>query len=288
MAPAPGEVPDAWGTAAGTSVEVLVDLGFSGDLPGFQCEGIAWRSDGTIIKAISPRNQYIPLKLLGSGMAVDFYVEAAANPDLSQNWTFAATPYGDKATSGSEPKYRLGRIAIAECNQTVWELQQDILTLSGLMHELPMDLPRRHDILRSLERMLDIMDPDDVAGTAEAWTGRLGRCPVPARLCLGAPAGGHGPRPHRFGLVVACPGDHPQVRPDVLQRRRPDGRESRFHLFVLLRPAARVDEGVLSGAFRAHPGQGPRRQVRSRRRDVGRIRLQHARWRGHGTAVPRG
>ncbi len=68
--------------------------------PGFQCEGIAWRPDGTIIKAISPRNQYIPLKLLGSGMAVDFYVEAAANPDLSQGWTFAATPYGDKATAG--------------------------------------------------------------------------------------------------------------------------------------------------------------------------------------------
>ena len=168
-----GEVPEAWGTADGTSVEVLVDLGFSGDLPGFQCEGIAWRSDGTIIKAISPRNQYIPLKLLGGGMAVDFYVEAAANPDLSQNWTFAATPYGDKATSGSEPKYRLGRIAIAERNQTVWELQQDILVLSGLMHELPMDLPRRHELLRALERMLDIMDPDDVAGTAEAGRAAL-------------------------------------------------------------------------------------------------------------------
>jgi alpha-mannosidase len=154
-------------------VEILVDLGFSGDLPGFQCEGIAWRSDGTIIKAISPRNQYIPLKLLGGGMAVDFYVEAAANPDLSQNWTFAATPYGDKATSGSEPKYRLGRIAIAERNQTVWELQQDILALSGLMHELPMDLPRRHELLRALERMLDIMDPDDVTGTAEAGRAAL-------------------------------------------------------------------------------------------------------------------
>lgn len=168
-----GEVPDAWGTAPGTSVEILVDLGFSGELPGFQCEGIAWRSDGTIIKAISPRNQYIPLKLLGGGMAVDFYVEAAANPDLSQNWTFAATPYGDKATSGSEPKYRLGRIAIAERNQAVWELQQDILALSGLMHELPPELPRRHELLRALERMLDVMDPDDVAGTAAAGRAAL-------------------------------------------------------------------------------------------------------------------
>lgn len=174
-----GQVPDGWGTAADTSVEIIVDLGFSSDLPGFQCEGIAWRPDGTIIKAISPRNQYVPLKLLGSGMAVDFYVEAAANPDLSQGWTFAATPYGDKATSGDEPKYRLGRIVIAELHQTVWELQQDVWTLSGLMHELPMELPRRHEILRALERMLDVMDPDDVPGTAaagrEALAGVLAR-----------------------------------------------------------------------------------------------------------------
>ena len=161
-----GDVPESWGTDPDTAVEVVVDLGFTTEIPGFQCEGIAWRPDGTIIKAISPRNQYIPLKLLGSGMAVDFYVEAAANPDVAQGWTFAATPYGDKATAGAAPQYRLGTIAIAELNQTVWELQQDIWTLSGLMHELPMEQPRRHEILRALERMMDAMDPDDVAGTA--------------------------------------------------------------------------------------------------------------------------
>jgi alpha-mannosidase len=161
-----GDVPESWGTDPDTSVEIVVDLGFTTEIPGFQCEGIAWRPDGTIIKAISPRNQYIPLKLLGSGMAVDFYVEAAANPDVAQGWTFAATPYGDKATAGAAPQYRLGAIAIAELNQSVWELQQDIWTLAGLMHELPMELPRRHEILRALERMMDAMDPDDVAGTA--------------------------------------------------------------------------------------------------------------------------
>jgi alpha-mannosidase len=31
-----------------------------------------------------------------------------------------------------------------------------------------MEMPRRHEILRALERMLDVMDPDDVAGTAAA------------------------------------------------------------------------------------------------------------------------
>ncbi|WP_211879439.1 alpha-mannosidase [Pseudarthrobacter albicanus] len=168
-----GDVPDSWGTAPGTAVEILVDLGFSADLPGFQCEGIAWRPDGTIIKAISPRNEYVPAKLLGGGSSVDFYVEAAANPDLAQGWTFAATPYGDKATSGSEPKYRLGRIVIAELNETVWELLQDTWTLRGLMHELPLDLPRRHEILRALERMLDTLDPEDVPGTAGAGRAAL-------------------------------------------------------------------------------------------------------------------
>ncbi|TQJ58250.1 alpha-mannosidase [Arthrobacter sp. SLBN-83] len=163
-----GEVPESWGGGPDTAVEVVVDLGFTTEAPGFQCEGIAWRSDGSIIKAISPRNQYIPLKLLGSGMAVDFYVEAAANPDMAQGWTFAATPLGDKATAGGAPQYRLGNIAIAELNQCVWELQQDVWTLSGLMEQLPLELPRRHEILRALERMMDVMDPDDVAGTAAA------------------------------------------------------------------------------------------------------------------------
>jgi alpha-mannosidase len=168
-----GEVPESWGTGPDTGVEVVVDLGFTVQTPGFQCEGIAWRPDGTIIKAISPRNQYIPLKLLGTGMAVDFYVEAAANPDLAQAWTFAATPYGDKATAGTAPHYRLGTIAIAEFNQHVWELQQDVWTLGGLMEQLPPELPRRHEILRALERMMDVMDPDDVAGTAAAGRDQL-------------------------------------------------------------------------------------------------------------------
>lgn len=163
-----GEVPESWGSGPDTAVEVVVDLGFTTEAPGFQCEGIAWRPDGSIIKAISPRNQYIPLKLLGTGMAVDFYVEAAANPDMAQGWTFAPTPLGDKATAGGAPQYRLGTIAIAELNQCVWELQQDVWTLAGLMEQLPLELPRRHEILRALEHMMEVMDPDDVAGTAAA------------------------------------------------------------------------------------------------------------------------
>lgn len=161
-----GEVPAGWGCAAGTDLEVIVDLGFTAEDPGFQCEGIAWRPDATIIKAISPRNQYVPVDLARAGATVDFYVEAAANPDVAQGWTFAANPYGDRATAGTEPQYTLGRIALAERDVTVWELEQDVTALRGLMLELPVDQPRRHLILRALEQMLDILDPDDVAGSA--------------------------------------------------------------------------------------------------------------------------
>lgn len=88
-----------------TTVEIIVDLGFNSDVPGgFQCEGTAWRSDGSIIKAISPRNFHVPLKLLGGGHSVDFYVEAAANPDVAQGWSFAPpTPLGDKPLPARSP-----------------------------------------------------------------------------------------------------------------------------------------------------------------------------------------
>ncbi|GAB3269854.1 glycoside hydrolase family 38 C-terminal domain-containing protein [Sinomonas notoginsengisoli] len=160
-----GRVPEGWG-GPGTDVEVLVDLGYTAQLPGFQCEGLAWLPDGGIAKALNPRNRYVPLEALGGGPEVDFYVEAAANPDLAGGWLFQPTPLGDRDTAGDAPLYRFGPLVIAERDVTVWELVQDVSAIWGLMHELPMDRPRRHLILRALERMADIVDPQDVAGTA--------------------------------------------------------------------------------------------------------------------------
>ncbi|WP_430297168.1 glycoside hydrolase family 38 C-terminal domain-containing protein [Sinomonas sp. B1-1] len=161
------EVPPGWG-GPGTDLEAVVDLGFTTELPGFQCEGLVWRADGTTVKALNPRNHYVPLAALGGGRDVEFYVEAAANPDIAQGWTFQPTPLGDPATAGTEPLYRLGRMVLAERDITAWELLQDASALNSLMHELPDDRPRRHQILRALERMTDAVDPSDVAGTAPA------------------------------------------------------------------------------------------------------------------------
>ncbi len=76
------------------------------------------------------------------------------------------TPTATEPRLATEPQYTLGRIALAERDVTVWELEQDVTALRGLMLELPVDQPRRHLILRALEQMLDILDPDDVAGSA--------------------------------------------------------------------------------------------------------------------------
>lgn len=166
-----GTPPAQWAAQSGCATELRVELGFTGG-PGFNAEALVYRADGTVLKGISPFNAYVAL---APGEPVDLYIEAAANPDLGGDF-ISPTPLGDKDTAGDDPLYRLGRIELAQRELAVWELQQDIWTLSGLMHELPLDLPRRHDILRALEQMLDVVDPDDIAGTAAAGCAALADC----------------------------------------------------------------------------------------------------------------
>ncbi len=158
---APAEWRSGGALPADTSTELVVDLGFAAG-PGFQAEGLAYRPDGTIVKGVSPLNHYVPLD---PEAPVDLYVEAAANPDVAHNG-FMRTPYGDLATAGHEPVYTLKRLDIGLRDDTVWELLQDVFTLSSLMYALPERLPRRAEILQALSRMVDLVDPDDVAGTA--------------------------------------------------------------------------------------------------------------------------
>ena len=67
-----GEVPAGW-----TDAELLVDLGFTSELPGFQAEATAYRPDGSVIKAVEPRNAWVPIDAAGP---FTIYLEAAANP----------------------------------------------------------------------------------------------------------------------------------------------------------------------------------------------------------------
>jgi alpha-mannosidase len=160
-----GTVPADFGTAEGTTAELHVDLGFTKRQPGFQAEGLAWRPDGSTIKAIEPRNDSVPLQV-GPGESFELYIEAGANPDIGGDSFQGATPLGSKHTAGDTPIYRLRALEVVERDDTVWELQQDLWVLRGLLAELPTDGTRGADVLRALERAADVLDPDDVAGTA--------------------------------------------------------------------------------------------------------------------------
>lgn len=164
-----GTVPSPWRSRTEGVPEMRVELGFTGG-PGFNAEGLVYRPDGTVVKGIAPRNAFVPIDDPDS--PVDFYIEAAANPDIGK-YFWSPMPLGDKDTSGADPLYRLGGIDLALRDLNLWGLQQDIATLDGLMHTLPEDLPRRHEILRALERMLDTVDPDNLAGTAAAGRDQL-------------------------------------------------------------------------------------------------------------------
>ncbi|MFF7754053.1 alpha-mannosidase [Streptomyces sp. NPDC007971] len=166
-----GTVPEAW---AGRTVEALLDLGFDENMPGFQCEGLVYRPDGTPVKGLNPRNQWVRIGApVAGGEEVRLHIEAASNPVILDYHPFRPTHLGDKDTAGHEPQYTLTRMDLAVLDETVWQLVLDLEVLGELMAELPADSARRWDVLRAVDRALDAVDLQDVGGTAAAARERL-------------------------------------------------------------------------------------------------------------------
>ncbi|MFG1710530.1 alpha-mannosidase [Nonomuraea sp. M3C6] len=166
-----GTVPREW---AGRTVEALLDLGFDENMPGFQCEGLIYRPDGTPVKGLNPRNQWVRVAApAAGGEQVDLRIEAASNPVILGYHPFQPTLLGDKETAGAEPQYRIARMDLAVFDETVWQLVMDLEVLGELMLELPVDSPRRWELLRAANRALDAVDLQNVNGTAGAARAEL-------------------------------------------------------------------------------------------------------------------
>ena len=163
------EVPKEW---AGRRVEAVLDPGFTGEHPGFQAEGLVYDDHGVPIKGVHPRNRHVPVASPAEGgEPVRLLLEAAANPTVLRD--FRPTRLGDVLTAGDEPLYRFGSADLAVLDEDVWQLTLDIDVLSELMHQLDAREPRRHEILRALERALDALDLHDVSATAAAARAEL-------------------------------------------------------------------------------------------------------------------
>ncbi|SPE63728.1 Mannosylglycerate hydrolase [Streptomyces netropsis] len=159
-----GTVPEEW---AGRTVEALLDLGFDENMPGFQCEGLVYRPDGSPVKGLNPRNQWVRIgESVAGGEEVLLHIEASSNPVILDYHPFVPTDLGDRLTADDAPRYRLARMDLAVLDRVVWELVQDLEVLGELMAELSVDSPRRWEILRAVERALDAVDLQDVGGSA--------------------------------------------------------------------------------------------------------------------------
>ncbi|HZD67051.1 MAG TPA: glycoside hydrolase family 38 C-terminal domain-containing protein [Acidimicrobiales bacterium] len=170
-----GTVPATW---AGRRVQAVVDLGFDGQKPGFQAEGLVHDLAGNPITGVAPCHAHLDVTPSAAGEEqVGFLVEAAANPTIGPG--YEPTPLGDPATAGATPLYRLARADLVVVNEEVASLLCDAEVLAGVMRELPEHDPRRHEILRALEDMLDDLDPLAVpataAGARDALAGVLSR-----------------------------------------------------------------------------------------------------------------
>jgi len=158
-----GEVPGSW---AGERVEAVVNLGFT-NAPGFQCEGLLWHEiAGRWVpwRGLHPFNHDLAVAdpAVG-GEQVSYLVEAAANPMLVRH---RPDPNSDLLTAGDGPVYALSKAELVVVDVEVYELREDVRCLTELMAQLHLDDPRRHEILRSLERMLDVLVLADVSGSA--------------------------------------------------------------------------------------------------------------------------
>ncbi|RKW69827.1 alpha-mannosidase [Galactobacter caseinivorans] len=158
-------IPQDW---AGQPVEALMDLGFEGNRPGFQCEALVMRPDLTPVKAVNPRNHWVPVtESAQGGEEIEFYLEAASNPVILGDQPFIPTQQGDRETADSNPIYTVHALELRVIRREVWELAQDV---DLLMHQLP-HLPqgqRKGLVLQALDDAMTALDLRDIPGTAAA------------------------------------------------------------------------------------------------------------------------
>jgi alpha-mannosidase len=143
-----GRIPAEW---AGR-VEAVFDLGF--DLtrgPGGQAEALVLDVDGNPLQGLHPYHRSLPV----TGPEVRLVVEAAANPPIVAS-AGRGTHYGSVETAGPEHLYLLRQVDLALRDEDAWHLMLDVEVLSSLMHRLPLESARRHQILRGLDRCVDL------------------------------------------------------------------------------------------------------------------------------------
>jgi alpha-mannosidase len=153
-----GRVPPQWN---GMRVEATINLGFSERGPGFQAEGLVFTPDGKPVKAVQPRNNWAPVVPGTPGGTWSCFVEAVGMPSFMSRGPSRSALLGDRATMGAEPLYTFAGADLVVVDEDAQALALDVEVLLGVMEQLAATDPRRHEILRALERCVGTFDEDD-------------------------------------------------------------------------------------------------------------------------------
>jgi alpha-mannosidase len=157
-------VPDRF---AGARLEAIIDLGFETSKPGFQAEGLVLTEDLEPIKAVNPRNQWVPITdSARAGERIALRIEASSNPVLlDEAALFQPTLQGDRLTAGAEPLYRVRAMDLTRPDPEIAALSADLdiaLELASTLGETP----RRLQLLTAMDQALSALDLHAIADTA--------------------------------------------------------------------------------------------------------------------------
>ncbi len=173
-APAGSGSPEHPGGVGGKTVEALLDLGFDKNMPGFRCEGLVYRPDGSPVKGLNPRNQWVAGRPVEGGEEVRLHVEATYNPVILDYHPLPAHPVGRQGDRGqrarstpsagwTSPSWAGDRVGAGA--RPGGPRRADGGAAGGSA--------RRWHILRAVDKALDAVDLQDVGATAAAARERL-------------------------------------------------------------------------------------------------------------------
>ena len=202
---------DTWGTTWGTTwmevtgrvdvdwatrapIELVVDLGWHPDAPGGHFEAQAYRSDGSIIKAVNPRNRWIPLdgtdldgnptrdeaSVINPDGTFTIYLEAACNPLLLGTPAFVETQLGEGTTGRADEPNVLKQMDVCHFDHEAWNYYMDLEVTAQLIRECDQSQPRYWRLGKALQRSLNIYDERDLATLGPARQALAGVLAVPA------------------------------------------------------------------------------------------------------------
>lgn len=157
----------------GRPLELVVDLGWTQEFVGGQCEAMVYRADGSAVKALHPLNNWV--RLSGEGAAGNLinenghfrlYMEAVNNPRLV-HLPARSTQLGEGPTGRSELGYLLKRIDVCVFDEELWNYAIDVDTVANLIKALPPASVRYWKLARALQTSLNVFDDDNLEKTVK-------------------------------------------------------------------------------------------------------------------------